>query len=513
MKRMLSVIMATLTTVMLLPFVGFVATAQEYSVKEINNEDEFVEFAEKVRDCYTNNQEVYGDCIVSINADLDFTEHSEQKWANVIGYGQTFAGIIDGNGHTIRGLKYNASDISGESTSVKYSGLLGGKIQAGTSPQSLYDGAYAGVFDLALIDCEINTDGNYAGALFGCVDSGDGTVIFKNVYVDVDITSKKSYVGGMAGYNLNSKLDILNCAVAGDITATASSQTGGFIGGNGIIKSSPTTLNISNCGFYGSVGGSSGVGAFVGVNGNSNDTVLNIQDVVCSAKISGNAKAVITGTNDSKSSPIAKNIIVAEDITGTDVSDASLCSFVKDASLIGMEAVGLPPEFVALPEGYAIPNGVVNFFRQKWTADDLTQVTTSYIGYQKAVNGDIQIRLSAVLNDGTADASLDGFSGVGFDVTLTRRKNDGSLRSWSNKENGEAPLITTVYKSAIYGSENESKSAEELGGDYIFIASICGIKEKSGELVITVRTFHCEADGTRIYDDVAVIILDTDMAE
>ncbi len=515
MKRILGIIMATLMVVMLLPLGGFAVTAQEYSVVEINNEDEFITlFANTVREYYTNNQKPYGDCIVSIKADLDFTDETDLEWANEIGFAQTFSGIIDGNGHTIKGLKYYASDISGESTSVKYTGLLGGKIKAGSSPQSQYDNACAGVFNLALIDCEINTDGNYAGALFGCVDSGDGAVIFKNVYIDVDITSTKSYVGGFAGYNLNSKLDIQSCAFAGDITAAASSQIGGFIGGNGITKNLPTTLNISNCGFYGSVEGSSGVGVFTGVNGNSNDTVLNIQNVIVVGGISGSDDvSVLAGANKSDKAVNSKSIVISQSFRGADISDASIYTAVSDASLIGMDATGLPSEFVALPEGYAVPNGVVNFLRYKWTEDGRTQKSTSYVGYQMVADGDIQIRLSAVLNDGAEGASLDGFGAVGFDVTITRSLSDGMFRSWSNKENGEAPLISAVYRSAIYGKENQIKSAEELGGDYIFVASICGIREKSGELAITVRTFHCDADGTKVYGDVAVIMLDTGKAE
>ncbi len=514
-KQILSVAMALILLAMLLPLEVISVSAQEYSVIDINDEADFIEFVNTVRDYYNNNGQIYGNCIVNINADLDFSDMSELKWAQQIGCAQVFAGIIDGKGHKIKGLRYNSADMGGNASSLSYAGILGGKIQAGEAAQSEYDGAYAGVFNLALENCEFISDVRYSGLLFGSAGNAAGKILFKNVYVNGEIQSSANVLGGLLGCSQSPNLEIINCAFDGTVSSLGS-YVGGLIGHNGISRNDVASLKISNCAVYGRVSGAEHVGALVGANGKSSNSVsLNVENIVCAAEISGDANtALLAGSNSSENSISASNVIVSDKTAGVDFSDAQIYRPIADSALKGIDATQIPPEFVALPEGYAMPCGIVNFMRDKWVLDAKSKRCTAYVGYQRALDTsdeDIQIRLAAVLNDGDVGASLEGFSAVGFDIQMTRRLGDGALRVWNNIEDGESPKIKTVYKSLR--CNNESRSAETLGGDYIFAAKISGIKANSGELIITVKTFHYDESGTKKYGDVAVVMFDTDAKE
>ncbi len=509
-KKIISIVLLALTLAMLVPFGEICVVAEDltenilwYNSHEgetdlyIKTKQDFLGYAVLVKDGKT-----FEGKVIHIQSDLDFSDDNIGDWQTWIGRANEVSAIIDGHGHTISGLTYTSSN---EGVNQKtYSGLLGGKLCAGGSVNTEY-GASVGVFNLAIRDCCMTVNDNYTGALFGDVEGTSAS--FKNVYVDVDIESDESYVGGLVGYINNSSVEITNCAVDGALTAKKA--VGGFVGHNGV--SDVAQLTISNCGFYGSVSGESNVAAFAGANGkSSNNTVLNFKNVLCVGTVTGSGN-VLVGANASKNAVGVSNAVASSIVTGADVSD---CTVVSDALLKGNNANGMPPEFVALQEGYAVPYGVVNFLRYKWISDSKTRKATEYIGYQEATDnpeGELEIRLSALLNDGKSGASIEGFSAVGYDISLSRRLSNGTLKTWNNTDGGSSPEIKKVYTSAIYGGV--SKSAESLGGDYIFVACIGGIRKQVGELIITVRTFYCDEAGTRVYGDTAVIVLDTGNAE
>ncbi len=512
MKRILSIALVLISAVMLMPLDAIAATVQEETLSAsmnwynehkpetdlyIKTKQDFLGYAALVLEEIT-----FEGKVIHILNDLDFSEDGID-WQSKIGRYYTVSAIIDGHGHTIKGLTYTSSTDTAQKT---YSGLLGGKLVAGETVNEKY-GVSAGVFNLAFSDCAMTVSGNYAGTLFGSVECGSGNAAFKNVYVDVKITSTSDNVGGLVGYNVNPKLDISNCAVDGSICSSGSG-IGGFIGGSGISAAKPANVTISNCGFYGSVSGGTNVASLVGTNGiSSNNTQLSIKNVICAGTIEGtNNISLFAGYNGSKNSVTASGVIVSNRVSNVNTEGYEV---VSDELLKGNSASSIPPEFVAMQEGYAMPYGVVNFLRGRWTADDKNQKTSSYIGYQEGVSsssGELELRLSALLHDGTAGASLDGFSAVGFDVCVTRKSDSGALKTWKNSDE----RITTVYTSAVY--DGVSTRASSLGGDYIFVASIVGIRKQVGELVFTIRTFHVDSDGEKVYGDVAVIILDTGSA-
>ncbi|MHC4109859.1 MAG: GLUG motif-containing protein [Planctomycetota bacterium] len=173
-------------------------------------------------------------------ANIDFSSFEETDFS-VIGYGERnyFAGVFDGNGHTIS----NFNCLSGNG--IDYKGLFGYVY----SPN-------AEVRDVGLIDPNVGTGAQrYVGALVGYLQNG--TV--RGCYAKGGSIYGDSYVGGLVGYNKYG--DILNCHFSGRVIGTSQhTYAGGLVGRNyGYGK-------ITNCYAVGSVYGLRYVGGLAGVN-------------------------------------------------------------------------------------------------------------------------------------------------------------------------------------------------------------------------------------------------------
>ncbi len=375
---------------------------------------------------------------------------SEYNWYDIMSVNRKFNGIIDGEGHTISGLNYSQDK---EITTDRF-GLLGGRINSGsTVGNESYDGACAGVFNLC-IEGSMEILGEYTGALFGCIDKNSGKVVFKNVQVDVDISggSSSTYIGGLVGYNDNEDTVIENCTVSGSLSSSVSGDVmlGGFVGLNGATKTSAASLAINNSLFCGSINTTGGgVGAFVGVNGNGKTT----------------NKATLSGANCVCIGDLSCAANAKTDV-GTDNNN--------NASL-----------------GVAVPSTSMEYLQN-----------TSF------ENGYCNLRFVAILNDGTQGKSLEYFSTVGFEIFMTVTDNG---KQWTNKIDGKAPTIKSVHTSII--AENKPYTADDLGGDYIFVASMSGIKQNVGVLSFEVRTFFDNSAGVRVYSETKTYTFDTDSGE
>ena len=157
-----------------------------------------------------------------------------------------FYGTLDGNGHSIKGLKIENKDQG-------YVGLFP------------YLTKYATVKNLTLEEPVIETKGSYVGALVGF----DNNANIENCHViDAKITGITN-VGGLIG-QLN-KGNITNCSATGIITAT-NDQVGGIIGSTGYN----VTAVITACRFNGTLKAdyeSGRAGGIVGVISNSTATI------------------------------------------------------------------------------------------------------------------------------------------------------------------------------------------------------------------------------------------------
>jgi len=198
-------------------------------------------------------------------ADIDLGEYEGEEF-NIIGTNSSrpFAGIFDGNGHTISDFTYGSSSTSniglfgyvrGASAEIKNLGLIAPNVDAGTGS---YVGSLVGWLESGTItDCYSTggsvEGGSYVGGLVG--RNYRGTV--SNCYSTTPVTAAGfySYVGGLVGYNGGT---ISNCYSTGSVNGT-----GDYVGG---LVGYGFEGTITNCYSEGSVTGDDYVGGLVGRN-------------------------------------------------------------------------------------------------------------------------------------------------------------------------------------------------------------------------------------------------------
>ena len=181
-----------------------------------------------------------------LEADIDLSNTTASGGAynnggrgwNPIGLDEPFAGIFDGNGHTITGLRIAGSNL-------EYAGLFG--VNAGT------------IRNLSVGEGTISGDIKYAGGITG-YNTEQGTIeaCSNSSGVSADSGSSKSYAGGITGINRG---EISQCYNTGTLTAV--DYIGGIAGAN--------SGTISDCYHAGSIVSAEGTysGGIVGVNSRS----------------------------------------------------------------------------------------------------------------------------------------------------------------------------------------------------------------------------------------------------
>ena len=179
-----------------------------------------------------------------------------------------FYGTLDGNGHSIKGLKIDNHD-------QQYVGLF---------PRLA---SYATVKNLTLENPSIK--GTYSGStsarvgvLAGCLNGGT----IENCHVvNGTVESTKAVCGGIVG-DLNSG-NISNCSVEGT-TITAISNGGGIVGFVPSTRSNP--VSITACYFNGTLTSDETAGGIVGTLFNNTDNDVTVQACYASGSISGYMK-------------------------------------------------------------------------------------------------------------------------------------------------------------------------------------------------------------------------------
>lgn len=184
----------------------------------------------------------------------DGTENNYIPVGYGAGYTKYFAGVFEGNGHTVSGINVN--------TENGRQGLFG-VVNGGTIKNVMMD------------DCSFIV-GDGSGAIVGNL-RGDGTV--ENCHVGSGVVvgaSKRTVVhGGVVGNNYFGTVKA--CSSGAAITSngfTDSQSFGGIVGTNG-SGMAETTSRIENCLYYGtSVDNISGSGAIVGLESTSSQSVV-----------------------------------------------------------------------------------------------------------------------------------------------------------------------------------------------------------------------------------------------
>ncbi len=570
-KQIISLLLTMVMVFSLIPLASFSTVAAAPTVDTawynanatdlyIYDENDFAAFGAEINKANSVSAAAFDGKVIHIMADLDMSEYSAWYSAGPK-RGRYFAGIIDGHGHTISGLTL---DVPKGNAGNNLAGLLAGVIIPSTNKNTTYD-CYSGVFNLGIINSTISAGALYCGGLFGRVGANDAgesklTMKFENLYVDVDITSEAPtaddatkgntnaaiYVGGLVGYfGKGYDAEMNNVVYAGDITVTdqtATDRIGGFLGEYAAINSNyKSTLLMKDCAFYGTIDVNDGsyVSGFIGVVSNAiendDDSFLRLENCIAAGYLnlgytgasgiffkSGNASAKLRIKNcyyiDQFSDSVVKQL--NNDASGTIENLDTNTKADSPAALAAMEIDGyanMPHGTLSLeaPVPTVVPAGVVNFIWRvnhlKSAGFDTTNYATAFRGFQTKVDGLVyNCRLVGLVNDMNGDGKLDDeYKSVGFDIVLVSHSAaDGS--QWTNSD-----AITTVYTSVLAQLDNSTEetalTAAQLGGDYIFVATVQVPTNMDKDVTFLVKTFH-DTESGRVYDDVYTVTFDTSVS-
>ena len=222
--------------------------------KTISNEEELIDFQEKVN---TKNSE-YLTGYFEISNDITLTK----EWIPING----FKGQLNGNGHTINGLKINSS----KTRKGLFSTIDGAKIGCLTVDGDLNVGDSSAFItgntlgDCTLIDITVRgrlISQNNIGGLVGSMSDGSLKVVG---CVNASTITGNSYVGGLVGSNKTLKINISDSANYG-LVYGKNDMVGGIIASLTHSTSQENNYNIYQGFNYGVVKGSTYVGGVVGL--------------------------------------------------------------------------------------------------------------------------------------------------------------------------------------------------------------------------------------------------------
>lgn len=151
------------------------------------------------------------------------TTAPKHTWTPIGSKTNYFAGVFDGDMHTISGLYFD--------TTAQYTGLFGGIKTSGDTQ--------ATVQNLKLKNSYFKSTASYLGSITGWVSNAQ----FYTIYSDAIVTCANSVVGGFMGMS-DVTVTINNCWFNGAVanTGTGKNRTAGFVG-----EHFSGTLTMTNC--------------------------------------------------------------------------------------------------------------------------------------------------------------------------------------------------------------------------------------------------------------------------
>lgn len=179
-----------------------------------------------------------------LSADLDLSSYA--NWTSIGTSTNPFTGTLDGNGHTITGLKTTGTagyrglfGYTGSGSHIKNLSLTAVDVRGG-----MYTGALIGFCEGNVTNCNATgtvtgSGGQNVGGLIGRVEipaTGTGISII-NSWANCTVTSTGAYVGGLIGAlqgrDMDRMVTLEHCSALGNVSASSSTvQTaiGGLIG-------------------------------------------------------------------------------------------------------------------------------------------------------------------------------------------------------------------------------------------------------------------------------------------
>lgn len=299
----------------------------------------------------------YDDVYFKLMSDVDLTEFIDDNsptegWEPIGSVQSPFMGNLDGDGHTISGIRIdrkadcvgffscvknaNISNLKFEGSTIKGNSHVGACIGAAdnsviTGVSALFNNVEGQTFTAGLIGsaqdgCSIscaqyagavNVTGDYVGGLVSCVI--DNVSISKNTVKATSIIGKGDYVGGLVGFSLES--NYTDNSIFANLISGSSNYTGGAIGyANG--------MTVSNSyAFVSNIKGKAYTGGFVGINVQNTDKVSNCGVVanVAGTEYVGGFNGAFYGT--------ANNVFAIGDIISTNSYCGGIAGQTTDASI------------------------------------------------------------------------------------------------------------------------------------------------------------------------------------
>lgn len=299
----------------------------------------------------------YDDVYFKLMSDIDLTEFIDDNsptegWEPIGSVQSPFMGNLDGDGHTISGIRIDRkADCVGFFSCVKNANISNLKIEGSTIKGNSHVGAFIGAADNSEINgvsasfnniegitatagligsakdgCHI-TSAQYAGAVNVAGDYVGGFVswVFDNVSISkstvnaTSIIGKGGYVGGLVGFSFES--NYADNSISANLISGSSNYTGGAIG----FASGMTASN--NYVFVGSIKGKAYTGGFVGINVQNFDKVSNCGVIanVAGTEYVGGFNGTFKGT--------ANNVFAIGDIASTESYCGGIAGQTTDASI------------------------------------------------------------------------------------------------------------------------------------------------------------------------------------
>ena len=409
-------------------------------------------------------------------------------WSATVGADNSFLGVFNGQGHTVSGIFLNVPD---ETT---YSGIFGGTL-----------GSDVTIKDVKIVNSYLSQY-KAAGGLFGGMTAG--TLTIDNVYLDAKMTFRNQFIGGFVGWQLGGTLNISNSVFVGEAVSTLNDRAylGGFVGYIGhktyATSTNPSVTNISNSEFTGSLTARY-VGGFIGRIGHTVDcySTVNMTDCVSSGSIISWEEKVggsLYGGTYVKDSGQSQATITITNCYYNDILEISGDALASQNLWTGsLSATDGTNTYTSIK-----PANISTIYYKSAAADTDTTLGGYQHGIAEDTSGDI--RLIGLVNVPESKTVTESYKSFGFEIKMFNKNGD----KWTNLENDVIPAIYNLYTSV--NANDETVTAETLGGDYVFLSTVSGIPSFVGEVTFVIRTFYDDADGNRVFGETTVIRYDTD---
>ncbi len=369
----------------------------------------------------------------------------------------------------------------------------------------------------------VSSPNSYVGGVIGNIK---GTHTFKNIVFYG--TVEGNVAGGIFGRQ-QATATIENCINYGTVTGTG--DTGG-IAGNHPSEGNSTFINSKNfgrvassknaAGFSGSVSGTlvlknflnagtiSGgdiVGGIVAYMGGSSMTFEKCINTASVSNTKGQATGGIIGKATTSSGFTMKDCVSFGAVVGKDDCTGALVGVINEG--VNMSSDSFNNKYVEVANGNSVGIETSNRMDVAMVATELKILTgidfirtkndaflpaapkLAAIQEGTSAGGSRPIRLVATVN-------ASGMSQVGFKVTV---KVDGLAQGAVKDING-----TTLYN-RINGKDDATKSAGELGGEYLYALSIDNIPTGAGEVSLTVTPYAIDSAVTYTGETVEIVFV------